>query len=140
MTDNNDKKERSVEGLDKDGNTVKSLLKQPSAQDYRDSQVQYNEVFRQALDSGALLRQKLSDYMEEQGIWDEEKQKQNDAFVEKIAGMEEALKAGGIRLSDAKEVALKLKKTRLEFRDFLSERNSLDSNCAEGQADNARFS
>ena len=139
MTDEN-KKEKIIEGLDNDGNTVKTLLRQPTAQDYRDSQVQYNETFRKALDSGALLRQKLTDYMREQGIWDEEKQKQNDKFIEDIADREEALKAGGIRLSDAKKVALALRDLRAEFRELLSEKNSLDTNSAEGQADNARFS
>ena len=135
-----DKKDRIIEGLDNEGNTVKTLLRQPTAQDYRDSQVQYNEVFRQALDSGALLRQKLTDYMREQGIWDEDKQKENDAFVEKISGREEALKGGGIRLSEAKDIALELRNLRAEFRELLSEKNALDSNSAEGQADNARFS
>ena len=138
MTDNN--KERIIEGLDNDGNTVKTLLRQPTAKDYRDSQVQYNETFRRALDSGALLRQKLSDYMREQGIWDDKKQEKNDKFLEDINAREEALKAGGIRLNDAKRIALELKDLRDNFRELLSERNALDQNSAEGQADNARFS
>ena len=142
MTDKTDdkKKDRIVDGLDKEGNTVKTLLRQPTAQDYRDSQVQYNETFRQALDSGALLRQKLTDYMREQGIWDEDKQKENDNFIQKISDREEALKGGGIRLTDAKEVALELRTLRMEFRELLSEKNAMDANSAEGQADNARFS
>ena len=135
-----EKKERIIEGLDNEGNTVKTLLRQPTAQDYRDSQVQYNETFRQALDSGALLRQKLTDHMREQGIWDEEKQKENDDFIQKISDREEALKGGGIRLTDAKEVALELRTLRMEFRELLSEKNAMDANSAEGQADNARFS
>ena len=142
MTDKKDdkKKDRIIDGLDKEGNTVKTLLRQPTAQDYRDSQVQYNETFRQALDSGALLRQKLTDYMREQGIWDEDKQKENDNFIQKISDREEALKGGGIRLTDAKEVALELRTLRMEFRELLSEKNAMDANSAEGQADNARFS
>ena len=142
MTDKKDdkKKHRIIDGLDKEGNTVKTLLRQPTAQDYRDSQVQYNETFRQALDSGALLRQKLTDYMREQGIWDEDKQKENDNFIQKISDREEALKGGGIRLTDAKEVALELRTLRMEFRELLSEKNAMDANSAEGQADNARFS
>ena len=138
MTDNN--KERIIEGLDNDGNTVKTLLRQPTAKDYRDSQVQYNETFRRALDSGALLRQKLSDYMREQGIWDDKKQEKNDKFLEDINAREEALKAGGIRLNDAKRIALELKDLRDNFRELLYERNALDQHSAEGQADNARFS
>ena len=135
-----DNKDRVIEGVDKDGNTVKTLLRQPTAQDYRDSQVQYNETFRKALDSGALLRQKLTDYMTDQGIWDKDKQDENDKFIEDISGREEALKGGGIRLSRAKEIALELRELRAKFRELLSEKNALDTNSAEGQADNARFS
>ena len=137
MTDKKDF--RMVESTDKEGNVVKVKIKNPTAQDYRDSQIVYNKAFRTALDSGALLRQKLSDYMEEQGIWDEAKQKKNDEFVEEINQMEEALKAGGIKLSDAKQLALDLRQKRLDFRVFLSEKNSQDANSVEGQADNARF-
>lgn len=141
MTDKDKKdKDRIVEGVDNEGNAVKTLLRQPTAQDYRDSQVQYNEVFRKALDSGALLRQKLTDYMKEQGLWDDDKQKENDKYIEDISAREDALKGGGIRLSEAKKIALELRDLRAKFRDLLSEKNSLDANSAEGQADNARFS
>ena len=133
-------KERLIEGEDKDGNIVKVKLKAPGASEYRDSQVEYNKAFRKALDSGALLRQKLSDYMEEQGIWSKEKQKQNDEYVARISEKEELLNTGGIKLSEAKDIALELRVLRFEFREFLSERNALDTNSFEGQADNARFS
>jgi len=136
MTDKN----RTVESTDVDGNPVKVLLKAPDAGDYRDSQIEYNKAFRKALDSGALLRQKLSDYMEEQGIWSKEKQQKNDEFVNTIGQMEETLQGGGIKLTEAKKIALELRKKRIEFRTFLAERNSLDQNSVEGQADNARFS
>jgi hypothetical protein len=131
--------DKIIEGRTKEDKVVKVLLNTPGAKEYRDSQIEYNKAFRKALDSGALLRQKLSDYMEDQGIWDEEKQEKNDEFVAKIQSKEELLKGGGIRLSEAKEVALDLRVLRSDFRDFLSERNTLDQNSAEGQADNARF-
>ena len=139
MTDKQ-KKEKIIEGLDNDGNTIKTLIRQPTPQDYRDSQVQYNETFRKALDSGALLRQKLTDYMKDQGIWDDEKQKQNDQYIKDISMREDALKGGGIRLSESKKIAFELRDLRANFRELLSERNALDQNSAEGQADNARFS
>lgn len=134
MTDN-----RIIEGKDKDDNAVKVMLKVPGAQEYRDSQMEYNKAFRKALDSGALLRQKLSDYMREQGIWNEAKQKKNDEYVQKIQDKESLLKKGGIRLSDARQIALDLRVLRAEFREFLAEKNTMDQNSAEGQADNARF-
>lgn len=132
--------DKIIESTNKDGESVKVLLKTPGASEYRDSQIQYNTAFRKALDSGALLRQKLSDYMTEQGIWNEEKDAKNDEYIRKITSKEEMLKAGGIRLSEAKEIALELRGLRAEFRDFLAEKNQMDQNSAEGQADNARFS
>ena len=78
--------------------------------------------------------------MVDQGVWDEDKQNKNDKFIAEINAMEDRLKAGGIKLAEAKDIALRLRDTRIEFRDFLAERNAMDQNSAEGQADNARFS
>jgi hypothetical protein len=129
-----------IESQDKEGNPVQVALKSPGVTEYRDSQVEYNKAFRKALDSGALLRQKLTDYMREQGIWNEEKQKENDRFVDEIRSKEEALRRGGIKLTEAKQIALDLRLLRLQFREFIAEKNQMDQNSAEGQADNARFS
>jgi hypothetical protein len=129
-----------IEGLDKDGKSVKVMLKTPGPQEYRDSQIEYNKAFRKALDSGALLRQKLSDYMTEQGIWNEAKQAENDRYVEEINAKESIINSGGIKLSEAKDIALELRGLRYEFREFIAEKNALDQNSVEGQADNARFS
>ena len=134
-----DKDIREVEGKDLDGNDVKVLVKKPSVKDYRDSQVEYNQTFRTALESGALLKKKLNEYMREQGIWDDSKQEQYDEFIEKITAHEKIIEDGGIALKEAKRVALDLRELRIEFRSLIAERNSLDSNTAEGQADNARF-
>ena len=134
-----DKKEKTIESTDNDGNTVKVLIKNPTAKQYRDSQVEYNKAFRVALDSGALLRQKINDHMVDQGIWGEEKEKKYQKFVNEINEKEELLKGGGVKLSDAKDAALRLRNLRNSFKDLIAERNSLDTNSAEGQADNARF-
>jgi hypothetical protein len=130
----------TLTSVDNDGNEVKVNLKNPGAEEYKDSQVEYNKAFRKALDSGALLRQKLEDYMIEQDIWDDAKQKRSEELLEEISAKEKALNSGGIKLSEAKEIALSMRVLRAEFRELLSERNQLDQNSVEGQADNARFS
>ena len=127
------------EGEDLDGNVVKFSIKTPGAEEIKKSQVVYNKAFKQALDDGALLRQKLTEYMREQNLWDDNKQKQYDDLIEQISEMEESLQKGGIRLSLAKEIALDLRKKRDKFRTLIAERNALDAASAEGQADNARF-
>ena len=134
-----DTKKNLVTGKDKKGNEVTVFVKTPSSQDYRDSQVEYNKSFREALESGALLRQKLTDYMKEQGIWDDDKQKEHDALLDNITSQSETLQKGGIPLKDGKEIALSMRKKRAEFRLLIAERTALDTNSVEGQADNARF-
>lgn len=134
-----DKNYRVVEGVDNNGDPVKVGIKSPSADNFRDSQLVYNKAFRAALDSGALLRQKLNDYMRDQDIWNDDKEKEYEKLSEGIRANESILKGGGIRLSEAKEIALKIRGLREEFRTLLSEKNALDTNSAEGQADNARF-
>ena len=132
-------KERTVTSVDRNGNPVTVIVRQPSTIEYRDSQVAYNKAFREALDSGALLRHKLTDYMKEQGLWDDDKQMRNDTYIDDITAREEKLKAGGIPLTEAKEIAMGMRALREDFRNLLAERNMLDGNSAEGQADNARF-
>jgi hypothetical protein len=127
-------------GLDSNGNEVKYLVKIPNAEDYRKSQLVYNKAFREALDSGALLRQKLNEYMRQQNLWDDQKQEKYEKIIKEISDYEDMLRAGGIRLSRAKEIAIDLRKKRDEFKNLISERNSLDANSAEALADNARFS
>jgi hypothetical protein len=57
----------------------------------------------------------------------------------KIGENERRIRSGGIKLSDARSLAIELRKDRSELRSLNSERTSLDNNSAEAQADNAQF-
>jgi hypothetical protein len=118
---------------------VTVLVKKPTKKELNDSQLVYNKVWREALENKAILRQKLNDYLTEQGVWSDEKQKQYEDYIKKINERELILKKGGIPLKKAKSIALELKRFRADFRDLISERTSYDTNTAEGTADNARF-
>lgn len=118
---------------------VTVVVKKPNRKDLNDSQIAYNKAWRKSLEEKAILRQRLNDYLVEQGIWSDVKQKQYDDFIKKINEKELLLKKGGIPLKKAKAIALELKRLRLEFRELISERTSYDNNTAEGTADNARF-
>ncbi len=77
------------EGEDLNGDIVKFSVKTPGAEEIKKSQIVYNRAFKQALDDGALLRQKLTAYMRDQNLWDDAKQKQYDDLLEQINEMEE---------------------------------------------------
>ena len=127
--------------LEQKGKSVKRAFKltEVSLNQQNEATKVYNRAFRDALESGALLRNKLEDHMRQQGIWDDEKQKQLEDVQRAILDNEKKIAKGGIRLKVAKDLALEMADKRVEMRNILMQRNSLDGNTAEGQADNARF-
>lgn len=122
-----------------DGKQVEFGIKSPSFKDQREAQKIYNQAFADAVKSGCIVRGRLDDLLREQGLWDENKERKMNTIQQQIFDNEQILAKGGISLNSAKSVALEIRELRQELREVISSRTSLDSNTAEGQADNARF-
>jgi hypothetical protein len=139
MSDKKDKDFVQVNAKDKNDKDVTVWVKRPSTAEYKDSQIEYNKAFREALEGGAILKKKLGEYMRSQGLWDDDKDSEEKTLLAAVGREEAKLKKGGIPLEEAKEIAINLRKTRAKFRNLIAERTLLDSNTVEGQSDNARF-
>jgi hypothetical protein len=118
---------------------VKVLVKTPSKKDNDDAHMVYIAAWRQAAEKGAVLREKINEFLEEQGLWDKKKQAKYEQAVKQINEKEILLRKGGIPLKKAKGIALELKRLRDDFRNLIADRTSYDSLTAEGVADNAKF-
>jgi hypothetical protein len=127
-----DKKEFEFEG------TEYAVIKPTLAMLNEASKV-YNRTFSSAINSGAIIRERLDDVLREQGLWSDEKDRKYQTLRREILDAELKIKKGGIRLLEGKQLALDIKAKRSEMVDMLMSRNNLDSNTAEGQADNMRF-
>lgn len=125
--------------IKKDDKEVALVVRSPSLSDQREAQKAYNQAFTDAIKSNAVVRAKLDDVLEEQGLWNKEKQAKFTELQQQILDGEKRLAKGGFSLKEAKNLALEMKKTRDEIRELISVRTSLDNHSAEGQADNARF-
>lgn len=125
--------------ITKDDKEVVLLVRSSSLADQREGQKAYNQAFTDAIKSNAVVRAKLDDVLEEQGLWNKEKQAKFTQLQQEILDGEKRLAKGGFSLKEAKNLALEMKKTREDIRDLISVRTSLDNHSAEGQADNARF-
>ena len=79
------------------------------------------------MNSGALLRQRVSTHMREQGLWDDAKEQQQNALVKDLNDMELTLRRGGIKLQEARKIALDMRRTRMKLRDLIAKRNELDA-------------
>lgn len=104
-----------------------------------EAQKVYNRSFQSSLKDGALLRKRLDRYMRDQNLWDDKREEEYSNLTKAIADVEYRLNKGGIKVNEARELAIKLREDRDTLRDLISERSYMDSLTAEGQADNQRF-
>jgi hypothetical protein len=124
----------SVDGVEKE-----FLVRSPSLNDQREAQKIYNQAFTDAVKSKSVVRAKLDDLLQDQGLWNDEKQAKFSGLQREILDGEKKLAKGGFSLNEAKDLAIKMRSLREEIRQLISVRTSLDNHSAEGQADNARF-
>ena len=117
----------------------KSYFIKMGPQAIADAKKVHNKAFREALEDGALLRKSLMNHMRDQGVWDDRKEEAYQVFIKQIGELEYQLASGKMKVTEGRALAIKLSKVRQEFRNLISERNMMDANSAEGQADNARF-
>jgi len=115
------------------------VVRSPSLNDQREAQKAYNQAFTDAIKSKSIVRAKMDDLLEEQGLWDREKQAKFTTLQQELLDGEKRLAKGGFSITEARNLALKMKEIRSEIRELISVRTSLDNHSAEGQADNARF-
>ena len=117
----------------------KLAIAKPTAQQNEDASMEYNRVFSKALNNGALLREKLEVHMRQQNLWDDVKEKEYSDIIARLNNAEMRLNKGGIKLSKARQIAIEMRNTRGELQQLIAEKNSMDVNTAQGQAEQARF-
>ena len=121
------------------GDDLELAVLRPNHQVMLEAQKVYNKTFSEAVKSGAFFRQVLQKKMEEQGVWDDAKEKEYIESWQSIRDAENRLKAGKISKWDGRALAIKIKQSRQRIADLMNERLRMDANTVEGQADNARF-
>ncbi len=129
-----------------DGTEIKLIVKRPSADQRKTAQLYANKALKEALDSGAMIKAKLQDYLRKQGLWDDDKEKEAQELLKKMREGEKQLKMGGktpsgdkFSLVQAKELALQMRKWRNQHTMLVAKVNELDDYTAESLAENARF-
>ena len=111
----------------------------PTAKLNEDATMEYNRVFSKTLKNDGILRERIEQHMREQHLWDDEKEEAYVGVLKQIGDKEKSLKAGGIKLTEAKDLAIDIRTLRAVLQNLISQRQSLDSSTVQGQAENARF-
>lgn len=135
MTDNEENKDRRVftyEGAE-------YAVRRPTPESVRTANELRSRTFNEALQRGDLLRDQLDNELRKRELWNDSSEEEYQSLRKKIVDGEYTLKKGGIKLAEAKDIALEMSKARNTMIEMLSGRSELDSNTCEGKADAARF-
>lgn len=119
---------------------LKLEVKRPDQKAQMAAQRAHNRAFKEALESGAIFRPAIERHMREQGLWDDQKQAEENAFREKLRKGELKLSLGGGKLSELRQTCFDMQDARAGLQRLMAERNRIDVYTAEAQAEDAKFS
>ena len=136
-----------VEVKVKDGEgekTVKIVVKRPQSAVMSQAQRVSAKAWTDCVRDGIMTKKELSKFMKEQGIWDKGKDVEQDKISADIIALEKKLYVGDsknakVKASEAKNIAIDMRKKRNELRELIAEKMALEQNTAEAISDNARF-
>ena len=96
-------------------------------------------TFNESLSRGDLLRDQLETELRNRKLWNDKREQEYQTLRKEVLDGEYKLQKGGIKLNQARSLALEMSKKRDEMVSLLSSRTDLDSNTCEGKADAMRF-
>lgn len=114
-------------------------VKKPNHEQQRNANFQYSKFMNQYLKEGILPQGRLEETLKQNGVWDAEMENKEKDIVKVIRDVDDKLKRGGIKLSEAVKKAKEGIKARFELLNSTAKRNNLLNNSAERLSQNHRF-
>lgn len=140
-----DNKRILVETKDTDGNPLKLIVLRPGNKIIQEANLAYNlkvaQLIRQGNTDGdrLLLKSELENYLRNSGIWTTKDIMRVEQLAIEVRAAELMIKKGGLKLSEARELAIGMAEKRAEILAIYEKRQSLDSATIESHAENFRF-
>ncbi len=122
--------------------TEKFCVVRPDAKLQEKAQLFKARRIREAAEGGALLREEVGNLLRSRKVWDDEKEKLYLALAKSLKEDEAKLakaKKVKMKLSEAKDLALKMANSFQGIQTLQAERSSLDHLTAEGMASGAEY-
>lgn len=136
-------KSKQIDVEKEDGTVVKIEVKKPNAHLINKAQKIGAKVWTESVKDGLFTKVSLNDFMKENGIWDEQKEEEQNTITENIKLLERQIALGvdgrKLKVSEGKRKAIEIRQLRIKLRQLISEKIALEANTAEGLADNAKF-
>ena len=129
---NKTRREFTVEGK-------KYAVRVPQVQDIKEANEMRAKTFNTSLSRGDLLRDQLEGELRKRKLWNDDREEEYQTLSRLTLDSEYRLQKGGVKLSQARAIALEMTANRNKMVELMSSRTDLDSNTCEGKADASRF-
>lgn len=136
----------TVNSKDADDKDIEVIVKKPSKDQMKESQIVASQSASRAIKSGMLTRENIDSYMRENGLWDDEKADQLTKITTEILSGERQLARGartatGDKFSkdEARSLSITMRELRFDQTSMLAKQRELDEFTVQGLADNAKF-
>jgi hypothetical protein len=120
-------------------NDKKYAVIKPTREAMSKARAIHARVLGEALAQKAPMRAALFNHMRDQGLWNDQKEQEYKDLLQALDDSELKLARGGIKLQDARELAIAMRQNRMQLRALLADQTRLDAYTMEGMAENARF-
>lgn len=132
-------KKETVTVTKTNGDEVVLDVVHPSGRVYQEAQTVYASAWRKAVAGGAILKDKLEDFLKENDLWDANKEKEKLHLFKELGDLDRKLAAGRMKVSEGRTLSLDMLHKRNNLRKLLEQRSNIEANTAESLAENQRF-
>lgn len=107
----------------------------PSSRQEKDGMIMFARSLTKYVKDGIFSQEKLDSYLREQGVWDDEKQKEMEEIAKFVKEGADKLASGGIKKSEARKLAIEMRGKRFQFMQLTLEKTQLENFTVEALAD-----
>ena len=135
------KTEQTIDVELSDGQKTQVIVKKPSNRITTEAQRRGALTWNKCVQEGIMTKKELEKFMKERGIWDDAKEAEQKSLVNDINNLEKQiyLSKGRVKLGEAKNLAIEMRKKRIELRELLTEKITFETNTAESLSENTKF-
>jgi hypothetical protein len=134
--------EKTIDVELNDGTKIQVIVRKPSNAVMSAAQRKGALVWTQCIQEGIMTKKELEKVLEDRGIWTKAKAQEQTSILKAISELEKKLylsRGVTLKTSEGKKIAIQMRRKRIELRDLLAEKVSLEQNTAESLSDNAKF-
>jgi hypothetical protein len=128
-----------IEAKNEKDQDVVVFVAKPTDDESKQAHIIGMKAFGDAVKSGVLVKEAMDKQLREQGVWDDEKEAEVKKIVDGINDNLRKLREGGIKLSEARKAAVRVRQLRMEQLRIMSVRDSYDDMTADAIFKNTKF-